>query len=116
MLELIKKGLLAGLGAGAVTRDLVDQATAQLVEEGRLTREEARALADKLVESGTRKWEGLEDEVRQTLVHTVEGLGLARQQDLDRLRNRVADLEKQVERLSQGLEAGDRPGPKGDEG
>ena len=112
--ELIKKGLLAGMGAGVVTRDLVNEATAKLVEEGRLTGEEARALADRLVESGRRQWEEVEGEARRSLQNTVEAMGLARQQDLEPLRERLRELERLVGELSLKLDGANRTGGGGE--
>ena len=96
MFDLIKKGLLVGLGATVVTRDLIGDATGQLVKEGKISTEEARRLADELMESGRQSWESVEQEARETVQKAVDSMGLAKKSELDELRVRLALLEQQV--------------------
>lgn len=96
MLDLIKKSLLAGLGAAVVTREMVTEATKRLVDEGKLSAEEAERLAEELVDSGRQQWREVEQEAKEAAAKAVESMGLARGDDLDELRVRVANLEQQV--------------------
>ena len=95
-MDLIKKGLLAGLGATVVTRDLIGDATSQFVKDGKLSAEEARRLADSLIESGRQSWESVEQEARETMQKAVDSMGVAQKSDLDALQVRVALLEQQL--------------------
>ena len=56
MLELLKKGMFAGLGAAALTREKIREATRTLVEDGKISSDEAEKLAEDLVQSGEREW------------------------------------------------------------
>jgi polyhydroxyalkanoate synthesis regulator phasin len=96
MLEIIKKGLLAGLGAAVVTRDMVIEATNRLVKEGKLDAEEVQRLADDLMESGRQNLQEVEQDVREAVNKAVDSMGVARTEDLNELRVRVANLEQQV--------------------
>ena len=52
MLETLKKGMLAGLGAAVLTRDKILESTRKLVEEGKLSSEDAEKLTEELIKSG----------------------------------------------------------------
>jgi polyhydroxyalkanoate synthesis regulator phasin len=57
MLELLKKGMFVGIGAAMLTRDKIREATRMLVEEGKLSSDEAEKLTEDLVKSGEREFE-----------------------------------------------------------
>ena len=52
MIDLVKKTMLAGVGLAVVTKDKVLESLDELVEKGKLTREEAAAMSEKIVEEG----------------------------------------------------------------
>jgi len=96
MLELIKKSLLASLGAAVITKDKVNEATHQLVEQGKLSREEADKLAHDLVEGGKRQWEEIQNKVAEIVRKAFENLDIAKEADLERLSQRIENLEKRL--------------------
>jgi len=54
--ELLKKGLMAGIGAVALTTEKVQESVRKLVDEGKITTEEGEKLVQELVKSGERQW------------------------------------------------------------
>jgi polyhydroxyalkanoate synthesis regulator phasin len=63
MIDLIKKSLLAGAGAAAITKEKVEQALDDFVRQGKVTASDARIMAEKIAEQGRREF----DEVCATL-------------------------------------------------
>ncbi len=57
MLELMKKGLMAGIGAVVLTTEKVQETVRKLVEEGKISTEEGEKLAQELVKTGQHQWE-----------------------------------------------------------
>lgn len=57
MIELIKKTLLAGVGAAVVTKEKVQDALDDYVRQGKLKAEDARIIAEKIAERGKREFE-----------------------------------------------------------
>jgi polyhydroxyalkanoate synthesis regulator phasin len=51
LIEMIRKSLLASLGAAVVTKEKVEEATKRLVEDGKISRDEAEKLANDLVDN-----------------------------------------------------------------
>lgn len=95
MMDLFKSGILAGLGAAVITRDKIEERMKRLVEEGKITREEAGRITEELLESGRGQW----DEVRRRMVEAVaaaiEPLGLARREELEELKRKISEIEEQ---------------------
>ena len=57
MFDLIKKTLLAGVGAAVVTKEKVQDALDDYVRQGKLKADDARIIAEKIAERGKREFE-----------------------------------------------------------
>ncbi|TAG32744.1 MAG: hypothetical protein EAZ36_01800 [Verrucomicrobia bacterium] len=57
MIELIKKTMLAGVGAAVVTKEKVQDALEDYVRQGKLQADDARIIAEKISERGKREFE-----------------------------------------------------------
>lgn len=101
MLESIKKSLLAGLGAAVVTKEKIEKITQNLVEEGKISTEEAQTLSKDLIESGTRQWEDMQKRVNNTVKQALEGLDMCTKEDFTALAKKVDALEKRVAALEE---------------
>ena len=96
MFESIRKAALAGVGAGVVTLDVVESALGYLVKRGKITAEEARGAAKRIVEQSRNQSQEARHEVKQRL---SEALGKANLVTLDRihvLEERLKALEEKV--------------------
>ena len=97
MLELLKKSVLAGLGAVMVTRDKIRDATRALVEEGKLSTDEAEKLAEDLVKSGERQWEEFNNKFQTSMRKVSDNLEVVRKKDFQELKARVELLEQRLQ-------------------
>ena len=61
MLETIKKGLLASIGAVVLTRERIRQLLDKLVQEGKLSSEEAERLADRMAQEGEKELKSVQE-------------------------------------------------------
>ncbi|MFW5722812.1 MAG: phasin family protein [Desulfovibrionales bacterium] len=105
MIELIRKSLLLGLGAALVTRDAVREKIQYLVEQGKLTTEEAEQLTNELVDTGEKELGRVREEIARVVRDSLDSMDLARrsrldelQQDVDNLANRMDLLEDRSKR------------------
>ena len=101
MIDLIKKSLLASLGAAVVTKEKIEEATRKLVKEGKISTEDAEKLSDNLVESGQKQWDEFQSKISDTLKKIVENLDLASKKDLQALNEKIKDLESRLGALEQ---------------
>jgi polyhydroxyalkanoate synthesis regulator phasin len=95
MMDLFKSGILAGLGAAVITRDKIEERMKRLVEEGKITREEAGRITEELLESGRGQWEEVRRRLVEALASGIEPLGLARREEYEELKRRVTEIEEQ---------------------
>ncbi len=95
MLDLLRKSFFAGLGAVVVTADKVRDATRKLVEEGKISTDEAERLTEDLVKSGQRQW----DEFQSSMRKWSENADIARMKDVQDLQARVELLEQRIRLL-----------------
>ena len=104
MLDEIKKGLLSGLGAVFLTKDKIERITRKMVEEAKMSKEDAQNLKEDLYKTGEREWSELEDFFSGIIKKIMQGLDLCSRKDMDDLKKRVAELEKRLAVQGEQLE------------
>jgi polyhydroxyalkanoate synthesis regulator phasin len=57
MIDLIKKTLLASVGAAVVTKEKLEKTIDEYVREGKLSAGDAKIMAEKIVEQGRREFD-----------------------------------------------------------
>ncbi len=97
MSNIVERALLLGLGAWSLTRDKVNEAVNELVEEEEVEPEEARKLIDALVTKGEKEREELRRMVRQE----VDRVRPITRKEFEELSQKVDDLIDKVDRLSE---------------
>lgn len=103
MLELLKKTILVGLGTVTLTRTKVRESLQQLVEQGKITSEEAERMTKELLESGESEINEFRGQLREALQTALKNMNLAQKEDVDKLVSRVDNLEKRMDFLEDKL-------------
>ncbi|MFZ7111720.1 MAG: phasin family protein [Desulfatiglandales bacterium] len=96
MFELIRKSLLASLGAAVVTKEKVEAATKKWVDDGKISTEEAEKFAQDLVDSGQKQWDEFQVKIADTVKKTLESLNVATHTDIEALYARIEAIEKKL--------------------
>ena len=99
MLDMLKKSMLAGLGAAVLTRDKIREATRKLVDEGKLSTEEAEKLTEEMIKSGEREWEEAGSKLHSSFRKISDSLEVVRKKEFEELLARVEVLEKRLSEL-----------------
>lgn len=94
MIDVIKKTLLAGVGAAVITKEKVESALGDFVQQGKVSSAEARAMAEKIADQGRREFETMSRELSEKLREGMVRTDRTAQQRIDALEKRVATLEK----------------------
>lgn len=110
MLDLIRKGMLAGLGIAYITKEKVMEATRDLVEKGKLSRAEAEALANELIDEGGRQRQEIEERIEELIRRGFDRLDIASQKAFIDLEHRLGNVEKRMRIVE------DRLGPAPEKG
>jgi polyhydroxyalkanoate synthesis regulator phasin len=96
MLEGIQKVLLAGVGATVVTLDIVETGLKYLVNRGRITADEAKEAARKIMEEGRKEAEASGTELGTRFARALNKANLVTQDQYRALEERVSALEQRV--------------------
>lgn len=94
MLELLKKTLFAGIGAAVTTKERVEAILQEMVEQGKLTREEAERMAEKIAKDGKDEFERTKREISDNISQMLNKGELVRIDDFRKLELRVSILEE----------------------
>lgn len=102
MLELMKKGLMAGIGALVLTTEKVQETIRKLVEEGKISTEEGEKLAQDLVRTGERQWEEITSNIAEKTKKWSESVEMVKREEFEQLKARVEILEQRLTESEKG--------------
>lgn len=87
---------LLGVGAFSLTKEKMQETVDELVERGRMSREEGRDLVSEIGERGEQERAQFMDYVRDTVRKTLERANVASKADIERLETEIAVLRAEV--------------------
>ena len=93
MIDLVKKGMLAGIGVAIVTKDKVLESLDELVEKGKLSKDEAVAMSDKIVDEGRAETEKAKVEASKLFNDMLHRANVVTKDQHEALAARVSALE-----------------------
>lgn len=93
MIDFVKKGMLAGVGLAVVTKEKVIDSLDELVEAGRLSKVDAMAAADKIVDEASKTSQGAKQEASHFLNDLLKKAKLVTRDEYAALERRVVELE-----------------------
>jgi polyhydroxyalkanoate synthesis regulator phasin len=104
MFEMFKKSLFAGLGLAVVTKTKLEKVLEKLVEEGKMSREEAEKMGQELLESGEKQWDDFETKLKETVKGFLENMDLSKASDLKKLEKKVKAIDMRLKALEKPKE------------
>ena len=105
MLETLERLILLQIGAAAATRERVQEIVNRLIEQGRIEREEGRAMVEDILSRARERSEGARSLVDASVQQGLRGAGVPNRETYEDLLFRVEQLEHRVRLLE------DRPVP-----
>lgn len=97
MNEILKKGFLLGLGAAIASKEKLEQKLDELVKENEITTTQAKELMQNFIEKGEGKKEEWDRSKSDQARKYAEELGLATKDEMEELKERLAELELKME-------------------
>ena len=105
MLETIRKILLAGIGAIALSQEEVEKIVNKLIERGEIAEKDGRKLIKDLMQKRRKKDEdtlaGAEDEVESRMEGVMARMNIASKSDIDALSDKISALNDKLDELNQ---------------
>ncbi len=100
MIDMLKKTLLAGVGATVVTAERVEATLDDLVKRGKLTADEAREVASKMADESKREFEDVRGAMGQMFDDMLAKANMASKRDIARLEGKIDALQAQLDAMA----------------
>ena len=96
MIDLLKKTLLAGVGAAALTREKVERLVDELVKKGEIASKEGPKLVKDLLQESQKAKKELEERVEEATQKALKKLRLATRAEVEELKAKLEELEGKI--------------------
>ena len=93
MIDLLKKGILTGIGIGLMTKDKIEDYVKKAAKEAKLTEDESRKLADELLKHSEETKQQVDKKINDEVKKVVDKLGVATQEDLKNIQKQLDKLQ-----------------------
>jgi len=100
MFEVIRKTVLAGIGAVVLTKEKAEGLVDELIRRGEVASEERPKVVQELLTKAAEMRKEWHEKVEQTVKETVERLGIPTKAELDALTRKIDELSVKVEKLA----------------
>src|SRR5512145_1583283 len=101
--EIIKKAMLAGLGAQEKAKEFVDE----LVKAGELSKGEASSLVKEWSTKAEERTKEIDKRVKDTVAGVLEKLNIPTREDMEKLEKKVQSLNSRLKKFEGGGETQD---------
>ena len=101
MFESLERLILLQIGAAAVTRERVQEAVNRLIEQGRMEREEGRAVVEDVLSRARERSSGTRSLIDASVQQGLRGAGIPNREVYEDLLFRVEQLEHRVRLLEE---------------
>ncbi|AKG20235.1 phasin family protein [Calothrix sp. 336/3] len=95
--------LMLGLGTTSLMAEKIKEVSDQLVQDGKLNPDQAKAVMDDVLKQMKSDQGNWEVNMQRQLRNMMQDIGVARQSEVDELRGRIDRLERQVRDLENKL-------------
>lgn len=96
MIDLVKKALLTGVGAAALTKEKIEELAKDFVEKGKMTEQEGRAFVDDLVTRSEDSRVAFEKQVESFVQSALGKMDLAKKSEVDALKLEIEKLREDL--------------------
>jgi len=96
MIELLEKSILTAVGAMTLTQKKAEELMKEMREKLNISEEEGKAFLKKIQEAAAQNQSKLQEQARVEVKNACERMGVVTADEFDKLKKRVALLEKKL--------------------
>ncbi len=93
MKDLFKNVVYASIGAAFLTKDKIEELKGDLVDKGKLTREEGKQFVDDLIKKSEKAKDELDLWINKRVEDRIKQLDLATKDDVAELQRKIEELQ-----------------------
>lgn len=94
MSETLKKMGLFGIGVISLTQEKIEEFTQEMIKKGEMSREEGKKFVKEVLSEKDKQIKDIEDKINQTVKEAIERSWIATKSDIEALRKRIEELER----------------------
>ena len=98
--DVVRRMMLAGIGAIALKHDELEEFVDKLVERGEIAKKDGEELMKEMRERHQKYHHGEESHAHKRVTEIMERFSVPTKNDFDDLNKKLADLEKKIDDLS----------------
>jgi polyhydroxyalkanoate synthesis regulator phasin len=98
--DMMKRMVLAGVGAISIIHEELEQHMDKLVERGEITQKDREEMIARMKERRQKFMHHRSDYARKHVAEALENLDVPSRTDIDTLSQKIADLEKKIDELN----------------
>ena len=96
MIELLEKFILTAVGAMTLTQKKAEDLLKEMREKLNISEEEGKAFLKKIQDAAAQNQEKLQEQAREEVKKACERMGVVTADEFDKLKKKVALLEKKL--------------------
>ncbi len=96
---MLRKALLATLGAALIAQEEIETLINKLVERGEIAEKDGKKLMHEMMEKRKNKTKSVEDEVNKNLKDVLDRMNIPTKSDIDTLSVKISNLSKKIDDL-----------------
>jgi poly(hydroxyalkanoate) granule-associated protein len=99
MVEMVRKMMLAALGAAVIAEEEIEALINRLVERGELAEKDGRKLINEAMDKRKTKTATVTDELNKNINDVLQRMNITTKADIDALGQKIAGLSKKIDEL-----------------
>lgn len=99
MIDVLKRALYTGAGIASLTREKLVELGEEISRQAELSESQAKELQEELIRKGAEAKHQFDSQIDQRVELVLSRLGVARNDQVDQLKARIATLEQQIQAL-----------------
>ncbi len=99
MMELLRKVMLATMGAAVIAQEEVEVLINRLIERGEIAEKDGKKLMHEMMDKRKSKSSQVQDEINKNITDVLERMNIPTRTDFDTLNQKINGLSKKIDEL-----------------
>jgi poly(hydroxyalkanoate) granule-associated protein len=99
MAEMLRKVLLATMGAAAIAQEEIEALVNRLVERGEIAEKDGKKLIHEMMDKRKTKTTKVEDEISKNIEGALDRMNIPTKADVEALSQKITALSKKIDEL-----------------
>jgi polyhydroxyalkanoate synthesis regulator phasin len=99
MMEMVRRMLLATIGAAAIAQEEIEALVNRLVERGEIAEKDGKKLIHEMMDKRKSKTSSVEGEISKNLEGVLNKMNIPSKADVEALSQKIAALSKKIDEL-----------------